>query len=345
MSGTGAGTAMSGTEARTAMSGTGAGTAPSGRAPAVPAVRCENLVHVFGTPGNEVAALRGVDLVIDSGEMVALLGPSGAGKTTLLWHLAGLLAPTAGVVEINGLPLSGLSGRALTSMRLREVGLLLQNPASNLLPSRTALGNVLFAQSPTRRTRAMKRRRASDLLDRVGLAEAARRPAGLLSGGEQQRLALAVALANGPRLLLADEPTSQLDPASAADVIELIQAANASLGTTIVAVTHDPEVAVALGRTITIRDGRVGGAGHGGREFVVISKDGTLTLPADVLDELPPGSLAEATRAEGGGILLRRADLSSTDLSSTDLSGTDLSGTDLSDSGGLGPGGAGKEHP
>src|ERR1700729_2314988 len=221
-----------------------------------PAVRCENLVPVFGTPGNEVAALRGVDLVIDPGETVALLGPSGAGKTTLLWHLAGLLTPTAGIVEINGVPLLGLSGRTLTNMRLREIGLLLQNPASNLLPSRTALGNVLFAQSPTRRTGAMKRKRARDLLDRVGLIAAAGRPAGLLSGGEQQRLALAVALANGPRLLLADEPTSQLDPASAADVIELIQAANASLGTTVVAVTHDPDVAAALGRTRTIRDGR-----------------------------------------------------------------------------------------
>jgi putative ABC transport system ATP-binding protein len=278
-----------------------------------PAVRCENLVHVFGTPGNEVAALRGVDLVIEPGETVALLGPSGAGKTTLLWHLAGLLTPTAGIVEINGMPLLGLSGRTLTNMRLREIGLLLQNPASNLLPSRTVLGNVLFAQSPTRRTRAMKRKRARDLLDRVGLIAAEGRPAGLLSGGEQQRLALAVALANGPRLLLADEPTSQLDPASAADVIELIQAANASLGTTVVAVTHDPDVAAALGRTLTIRDGRVGSAGHAGREFIVIGKDGTLTLPADLLDEFPPGSLAEATRAEGGGgVLLRRVDPGST---------------------------------
>ena len=148
-------------------------TAPA--APAAPAVRCENLVHVYGTPGNEVAALRGVDLVIEPGEMVALLGPSGAGKTTLLWHLAGLLKPTAGTVELGGRPLSGFSGRALTSMRLREVGLLLQNPASNLLPSQSATGNVLFAQAPTRRSRRVKRRRAADLLDRVGLASAAHR--------------------------------------------------------------------------------------------------------------------------------------------------------------------------
>ncbi|HEX3712577.1 MAG TPA: ABC transporter ATP-binding protein [Trebonia sp.] len=276
-------------------------------AAAIPAVRCENLVHVFGTPGNEVAALRGVDLAIAEGEMVALLGPSGAGKTTLLWHLAGLLKPTAGTVELNGLPLSALSGRALTSMRLREIGLLLQNQASNLLPGRTALGNVLFAQTPTRRSRAVKRKRALDLLDRIGLAPSAQRPAGLLSGGEQQRLAVAVALANGPRLLLADEPTSQLDPASAADVIELIQAANATLGTTVVAVTHDPEVAAALGRTVTIRDGRVGAAGHSGREFLVVGKDGSLTLPADLLGDLPPGSLAEASRT-ADGVLLRRVD-------------------------------------
>jgi putative ABC transport system ATP-binding protein len=332
--------------ASAARDGNGGATSKPPAAPAGPAVRCENLVHVFGTPGNEVAALRGVDLVIEHGEMMALLGPSGAGKTTLLWHLAGLLAPTAGTVEINGLALSGLSGRAVTSMRLREVGLLLQNPASNLLPSRTALGNVLFAQSPTRRTRAMKRKRAIDLLDRVGLAEAARRPAGVLSGGEQQRLALAVALANGPRLLLADEPTSQLDPASAAKVIELIQAANASLGTTVVAVTHDPEVAAALGRTVTIRDGRVGGAGHGGREFVVVGKDGTLTLPADVLDELPPGSLAEATRAEGGGILLRRADLSGADRGGADQDSADqdATGQGAAGPGGLGPDGTHEEH-
>jgi ABC-type lipoprotein export system ATPase subunit len=287
------------------------------------AVRCENLVHVYGTPGNEVAALRGVDLTIEPGEMVALLGPSGAGKTTLLWHLAGLLKPTAGTVEIDGQTLTGLSGPALTSMRLRDIGLLLQNPGSNLLTTQSALGNVLFAQAPTRRARKVKRRRATDLLERVGLADAVHRVAGLLSGGEQQRLAIAVALANGPRLLLADEPTSQLDPDSAADVIELIQASNMSLGTTVVAVTHDAEVAAALGRTVTIRDGRVGAAGHGGRDYLVVGKDGTVTLPPDLLGEFPPGSLATASRVDDGVLLRRVIPGRATDERATDERTTD----------------------
>jgi ABC-type lipoprotein export system ATPase subunit len=146
-----------------------------------------------------------------------------------------------------------------------------------------------------------------EVLDAVGLAAEAHHPLRRLTPGHLQLAALAVAIAARPGLLLADEPTSQLDPESAGDVIELIQAANASLGTTVVAVTHDPEVAAALGRTITIRDGRVGAAGHGGREFMVVGKDGTVTLPPDLLGEFPPGSLATATRTERG-VLLRRVD-------------------------------------
>ena len=122
---------------------------PGTRQPGSAAVRCENLVHVYGTPGNEVAALRGVDLVLWPGEMIALLGPSGAGKTTLLWHLAGLLKPTAGIVEVAGRPLSALSARTLAGLRLREVGLLLQNPASNLLPGYTAFGKGKVLVDPS----------------------------------------------------------------------------------------------------------------------------------------------------------------------------------------------------
>jgi len=271
-------------------------------------VHCSNLVQIYGEAGQQVTALRGVDLTVNAGETVALLGPSGAGKSTLLWLLAGLLRPTAGRVEVCGTQLADMKTSQATNMRLREVGIVMQNPGRNLLQYESVAGNVLFAQAPTRRTHAMKRRRTMGLLEAVGLERLAARPAGRLSGGEQQRLALAVALANGPRLLLADEPTSQLDHRSAALVTGLLQAANEDLGTTIIVVTHDQQVGRAFGRTITIRDGKVGAEGHAGEDYLVIARDGSVQLPPDLLDALPPGSLARAVRTEAG-VELQRADV------------------------------------
>jgi ABC-type lipoprotein export system ATPase subunit len=271
-------------------------------------VRCDGLVQVYGTAGREVTALRGVDLEVSPGETVALLGPSGAGKSTLLWLFAGFLRPTAGIVEVSGRRLADLTPRQAASMRLREVGVVMQNPARNLLPYETAAGNVQFAQGPTRRSYTAKRRRTAALLDAVGLGAVAHRSAGRLSGGEQQRLAIAVALANGPALLLADEPTSQLDHRSAALVIDLIRAANEDAGTTIVLVTHDPAVGKAMGRTVTIRDGRVGAEGHAGEDYLVVARDGSIQLPTDLLEVLPPGSLARAVKT-ADGVELRRADI------------------------------------
>jgi ABC-type lipoprotein export system ATPase subunit len=272
-------------------------------------VTFDNVVHVYGSPGHEVTALRGVDLRVDEGEMVALLGPSGAGKSTLLWLCAGLQKPTAGRVDVCGRQLTKLTPSMAAAMRLRDVGVVLQNPSRNLLPYETALGNVLFPQRPTRRTARVKRRRAADLLDAVGLSAVTHRVAGRLSGGEQQRLAVAAALANGPKLLLADEPTSQLDHKSADAVIELIRTANADLGTTVVAVTHDPVVGEALGRTVTIRDGRVGSEGHQGQDYLVVGRDGAIHLPPELLETvLPPGSLAQAIPTETG-VELRRVDV------------------------------------
>jgi len=274
-----------------------------------PLIRCDGLVQVYGTPGQEVTALRGVDLTVEAENTVALLGPSGAGKSTLLWLLAGLLRPTAGVVEVCGRRVNDLTRKSAAAMRLREVGVVLQTPGRNLMPNETAAGNVQFAQQPTRRRWTVKRRRTADLLDAVGLAKVAHRPAGRLSGGEQQRLAVAVALANGPQLLLADEPTSQLDQRSAAAVIDLIQAANRDLGTTVVVVTHDPAVGSALGRTITIRDGRVGAEGHAGEDYLIVSRDGSVQLPTEILEAtLPPGTLARAVPT-ADGVQLHRVDL------------------------------------
>jgi ABC-type lipoprotein export system ATPase subunit len=272
-------------------------------------VRCDGLVQVYGLPGQEVTALRGVDLVVEQGESVALLGPSGAGKSTLLWLFAGLLRPTAGVVEIAGHRLTDLTPKAAAAMRLRDVGIVMQSPGRNLLPYESAIGNVLLAQVPTRRSWSNKHKRSMALLDSVGLARHARRPAGRLSGGEQQRLALAVALANGPKLLLADEPTSQLDHGSAATVIDLIKAANEDLGATIVVVTHDQAVGSALSRTVTIRDGRVGSEGHAGEDYLVVSRDGSVQLPTELVEGvLPPGSLVRAIPV-ADGVDLRRVEV------------------------------------
>jgi putative ABC transport system ATP-binding protein len=273
---------------------------PVARSSGATAVHCDALVHVYGSVGQEVTALRGVDLHVGDGEMVALLGPSGAGKSTLLWVLAGLMRPTAGLVQVYERDLRNISSVEATHMRQRQVGVVMQNPARNLLAHETAAGNIMFAQRPARGSHKAKRSRAAGLLEAVGLTALAGRPAGRLSGGEQQRLAVAVALANRPRLLLADEPTSQLDRASAAAVIDLIRIANRDLGTTVVAVTHDPAVGSALGRTVTIRDGRVGAEGRGGRDYIIVGRDGSVQLPEDLLEVLPPGSLAEARRTADG---------------------------------------------
>jgi len=218
-----------------------------------------------------------------------------------------LLRPTAGTVDVNGHRLAGMSSAELASFRLREVGIVLQNAGRNLLPYLTTAENVVYAQRPTRRRGKVKRSRAHALLDAVGLSKVASHNAGRLSGGEQQRLSLAVALANGPKLLLADEPTSQLDVEAADVVIDLLKNANADLGTTIVLVTHDPAIGAALGRSITIHDGRIGAEGRAGEQYLVVGRDGTVQIPEDVADLLPPGALARATRLPDG-VQLRRVD-------------------------------------
>jgi ABC-type lipoprotein export system ATPase subunit len=271
------------------------------------AVRCEGLVHVYGAPGQEVTALRGVDLEVADGDMVAILGPSGAGKSTLLWLLAGLMRPTAGIVDVYGRRLHNLSAKDAADMRLHEVGVVMQNPARNLLAYESAFGNLMFAQRPTRHTNKIKRSRTRTLLEAVGLGPVGHQRAGQLSGGQQQRLAVAIALANGPRLLLADEPTSQLDRESAAAVLDLIRAANQDQRTSVVAVTHDPAVGAVLGRTVTIRDGRVGAEGRAGEEYIVVGRDGTIQLPENLLEVFPPGSLAKAQRT-ADGVELRPVD-------------------------------------
>jgi putative ABC transport system ATP-binding protein len=270
-------------------------------------VRCEEAVHIYRSGGTDVVAVRGVDLVVEAGERVALLGPSGSGKSTLLAMLGGLLAPSAGRVVIGEDELTGASEAALLRMRAHRVGVVLQGAARNLLPYATAVQNVQFAQRSLSRARRREVLTPGALLDALGLTAIADTPVPLLSGGEQQRVALAVAVANAPGLLLADEPTSQLDHPARDAVLDLLDEVNHRFGTTIVVVTHDPDVGAHLGRTVSMRYGRVGQEGRHGEQYTVIGKDGSVALPDAVVADWPPGTEVLVER-DGDGIRLRRRD-------------------------------------
>jgi len=222
-----------------------------------PAVECTALTHVYRDDERDthVVALDDVDLRVAPGEAVALVGPSGAGKSTLLGLLAGLVRPTSGRISVAGRDVGALSERGLLRLRAEEVGMVLQNPGRNLLPYATARQNVGFAQRHGRVGRRARRAEANELLDSVGLKDQGDRPARVLSGGQQQRLALAVALAGRPAVLLADEPTSQLDRHTGEAVIALMLAARERHGTALVVVTHDHHVSEALDVEYTIHEG------------------------------------------------------------------------------------------
>jgi putative ABC transport system ATP-binding protein len=268
-------------------------------------VTCRGLVYIYRLEGYDVVALAGVDLDIAPGESVALLGPSGAGKSTLLSLLAGLLRPSAGRLTVGGHDLVRADESDLQLMRATAVGVVLQGAGRNLLPYLSAEQNVLFAQrgAPAGRRRDLPA--AREVLGLVGLTNRTRnrQPPHRLSPGERQRLALAVALATRPGLLLADEPTSQLDPRSRDEVVAVLDDIRQA-GTTVVLVTHDPDVGDQMGRTVTIRDGRVGAEGRRGEDYAIVGRDGTIHLPHDVLRTVPPGTLLGVETQDDGTVLL-----------------------------------------
>ena len=218
------------------------------------AVRCERVSRWFPTPAGRVAALREVSLSVEEGELVALVGRSGSGKTTLLGILGGLDRPDSGSVVVNGAELGGLDERALTQYRLRCVSFVFQSPG--LVPLMTAAENVALGMELQGEGEARARSAALAALERMGLAERARHRAYELSGGEQQRVALARALARLPRLLLADEPTGQLDTETGAAIMALLNVIRDD-GTTVIVATHDRVLADAADRALPLRDGRL----------------------------------------------------------------------------------------
>jgi putative ABC transport system ATP-binding protein len=265
---------------------------------------CDGLVRIYQAEGIEVVALQGLDLVVDRGELVALVGASGSGKSSVLNILSGLDVPTAGIARVAGFDLLTMTAKRRLAYRRRTVGFVWQQTARNLLPYLTAEENV---ELPMRLAGGrMRPGRAAELLDMVGIGFCADRRPSQLSGGEQQRCAVAVAVANDPEVIFADEPTGELDEATAAEVFGALRAINAELGVTILVVTHDQAVASQVRRTIAIRDGRTSSevrrstrtAADGSHEeiveeYAVLDRTGRMQLPGAFVDAL---SLSDRVR-------------------------------------------------
>jgi ABC-type lipoprotein export system ATPase subunit len=258
-------------------------------------ITCENLVKIYKIADLEVVALQGLDLVVREGEMMALVGPSGSGKSTLMNILGGLDIPTAGRVRVGATNLLEMSERDRMRYRRHHVGFVWQQTARNLLPYLTARENVELPMAlagvpaPERRTRVVH------LLTRVGLAERMQHRPDRLSGGEQQRVAIAVAMANRPALLLADEPTGEVDTESAGHIFGALRALNEEFGVTIIIVTHDMTVATRVDRVVGMRDGRTsteilrrrdGDVATTEAEYVILDSAGRLQLPEAYIDTL-----------------------------------------------------------
>ncbi|CAL9533102.1 ABC transporter ATP-binding protein [Streptomyces sp. enrichment culture] len=267
-------------------------------------ITCDRLVRVFTADGVEVQALQGLDLLVRDGELMALVGASGSGKSTLMNILAGLDTPTAGAARVAGRDLLTMTAKDRLAYRREVVGFVWQQTSRNLLPYLTAAQNVAL---PIRlrggRGRAARRagtERALELLELLEVADCRDRRPHEMSGGQQQRVAIAVALANEPSVLLADEPTGELDSHTAEQIFAAFRTANERLGTTIVIVTHDQAVASEVRRTVAIRDGRTStevlrrsevdeATGHEtlvAREYAMLDRAGRLQLPAEYTQAL-----------------------------------------------------------
>ena len=269
-----------------------------------PMIECDNLVKIYKTKDIEVLALQGLDVRIDQGELMAIIGNSGSGKSTFLNMIGGLDRPSAGRLIVDGKDLFKLNERELVEYKRRTVGFVWQNNARNLLPYLTAWQNVqmpmLFESG------AKKKQRALELLEMVGLSHRKNNRLDQLSGGEQQRIAIAIALANNPKILLADEPTGAVDAKTGAYILDMFRDINKNTGLTIVIVTHDRLLSKKVNRVVSIRDGKISSErlmkqSYRDRltdisafteesevqdEFAILDRAGRLQIPRDMLEKL-----------------------------------------------------------
>ena len=264
-------------------------------------IHCDNLVKIYKVADLEVVALQGLDLHVEAGELMAIIGNSGSGKSTLLNMLGGLDRPSAGTLIVDGKDLLKFSEADLVRYKRETVGFVWQNNARNLIPYLTALENV---ELPILLKGRRKRMRAMELLEAVGLKHRMHNKLHQLSGGEQQRVAIAIALANHPKLLLADEPTGSLDTNMSNQILDLFRELNRTMGLTVVIVTHDPQLAKKVDRVVAIRDGKTSSefirsksyadelaelekeAEQSHIEYAVLDKAGRLQIPANYLEAI-----------------------------------------------------------
>ena len=265
----------------------------------------ESLVKIYKTKDIEVLALQGLDLVIERGEVMAIIGNSGSGKSTLLNMIGGLDKPSAGKLFVDGKDLFKMKPKDLVDYKTATVGFVWQNNARNLIPYLTALENVMMPmQFNSVQKIKDKRKRALNLLDLMDIRKRARHNLSQLSGGEQQRVAIALALANNPAVLLADEPTGSVDTRTTNAILDLFRKVNKELGTTVVIVTHDMEISKKVERVVAIRDGKtssefVTNKDYAKRlkdigdfesveqvEYVVLDRAGRVQIPRVLLDKM-----------------------------------------------------------
>jgi len=300
-------------------------------------IHAENLVKIYKTKDIEVLALQGLDLIIGRGELMAIIGNSGSGKSTLLNMLGGLDRPSAGSLTVDNKDLFKISEAELSDYRRLDVGFVWQNNARNLIPYLSALHNVMLPMNINNRDERLKyepqrREWAIELLDMVGLASSAKKRLGELSGGEQQRVALAIGLSNRPKVLLADEPTGSVDQATCRQIMEILRRFNQALGVTIVIVTHDRTLTKMVNRVVSIRDGKTssemlvkenlrerlatitdfeGIETH--EEFAVLDRVGRVQLPEDFMRRLELTGNTVKLEFNEGQVTISKPDRSAAD--------------------------------
>ena len=281
-------------------------------------VECLGLVHIYKSAGLEVVALQGLDLSVEEGEMVAIVGRSGSGKTTLMNVLAGVDAPSAGSAQVATWDLTQLDEAQRAVYRRQVVGYVWQRAQLGLVSELTAFENVQLPMVAAGRPWGERRLRASELLAAVGLRDRWAQLPAQLSAGEQQRTALAVALANQPSVLLADEPTAQLDSETARGILGDLRRLQRDLGLTCVIVTHDRQVTGHVDRVVMIRDGRTSTEtrrapdGSRAEELVIMDRAGRLQVPRALIEATGLGGRVRLVR-QGRGVLILPADGSAVD--------------------------------